>query len=208
MLFPADSPLADKLHTNYVPSDAELELLLAFLVEPKNELARIDAQINELMVERSSLSATIDAHKALISPMRRVPEDILCEVFIACLPTAHNALIDADEAPMLLGRIFRHWRAVAYSTPRLWASLHVPVVCPSRNSQNSQSLLDELEKAVEAWLDLPFINCSLPPTRLSCSSRSGAGNSGLASYILPPPVQLHQGPRAASSPPWGGFSSA
>ncbi|KAF8176670.1 hypothetical protein K438DRAFT_1485893, partial [Mycena galopus ATCC 62051] len=69
--------------------------------------------------QRASLKRPIDAHRAVISPMRRVPHDVLVEICISCLPS-HNALIDPAEAPLILGRICRHWRSVAYSTPTLW----------------------------------------------------------------------------------------
>ncbi|KAJ7457441.1 hypothetical protein FB451DRAFT_1274899 [Mycena latifolia] len=160
-MFSFDSPFADKLDTNYVPSDFELDQLRALLAEPMDELARIDAQIDEMKIAirqlktmRASLNAEIEAHRALISPMRRVPQDILLEIFFACLPTTHNALIDPLEAPMLFGRICASWRSVAYSTPNLWSSLHIPAL-PSSNwlSTVPADLEDELAKVVETWLD-------------------------------------------------------
>ncbi|KAJ7080534.1 hypothetical protein C8R44DRAFT_653571, partial [Mycena epipterygia] len=130
-MFPADSPFADKLHTNYVPTEPEISEIRNLLVEPADELARVDAQIEEqevvlsqLKAKRAALEAAIDAHKALTSPIRRVPRDILLEIFFSCLPTAHNAVIDPHEAPLLLGYICKHWRSVACSTPGIWSSLH------------------------------------------------------------------------------------
>ncbi|KAJ6584004.1 hypothetical protein DFH09DRAFT_1275055 [Mycena vulgaris] len=154
------SPFAEKLHSNYVPSDAELDQLHVLLVGPKNELALIDIQIDKMEValdqlkaKRGSLKAEIDAHQALMSPLRRAPQEILQEIFLACLPTANNALIDPGEAPMLLGRICRLWRSVAYSTPMLWSSLHIPPLMERWNSEMPPQVEDRLEKFVEAWLD-------------------------------------------------------
>ncbi|KAJ7634614.1 hypothetical protein FB45DRAFT_909361, partial [Roridomyces roridus] len=42
-----------------------------------------------------------------------------------CLPTHRNCVMDASEAPLLLGRISSAWRALSLATPRLWASLHI-----------------------------------------------------------------------------------
>ncbi|KAJ7486230.1 hypothetical protein B0H11DRAFT_2017470 [Mycena galericulata] len=157
----AASPFQDKLGTNYVPSEPEVEEIRGLLVNPNEELARIDAQIDEmdhvvrrLREERASLHTIIDAHKALVSPMRRTPQDILQEIFIACISTAHNALIDPDEAPMLLGRICRHWRRVAYSTPRLWSSLHIPGLTISWDAPDPPPHVEhKLESFIKAWLD-------------------------------------------------------
>ncbi|KAJ7490855.1 hypothetical protein FB451DRAFT_1221262 [Mycena latifolia] len=159
MMFP-DSSFADKLNTNYVPSHREMAQLLDLLAEPMNELARLDTQLNEmeasilqLKVTRCALKAAIDAHQALMAPLRRIPQDVLGEIFVACLPTAHNALLDPDEAPLLLGRICRQWRNVAYSTPRIWSSLHIPSGTPPLNWEMTRSVESKLENAVGAWLD-------------------------------------------------------
>ncbi|KAF8214973.1 hypothetical protein K438DRAFT_1562116, partial [Mycena galopus ATCC 62051] len=129
----ANSPFANRLHTNYVPSEPEILEIRVLLMDPAEELARVEAQIKEMEIaldqlkeQRATLRVPIDAHKALISPMRCIPQDILVEIFLACLPTEHNACIDSAEAPLVLGRICRHWRSVAYSTPMLWRSIHIP----------------------------------------------------------------------------------
>ncbi|KAJ6584007.1 hypothetical protein DFH09DRAFT_1144031 [Mycena vulgaris] len=154
------SSFAERLHSNYVPSDAELDQLHALLVDPKKELALIDIQIDEMEValdqlkaKRGSLKVEIDANQALMSPLRRAPQEILQEIFLACLPTTHNALIDPGEAPMLLGRICRLWRNVAYSTPTLWSSLHIPALMERWNSEMPPEVENKLEKFVGAWLD-------------------------------------------------------
>ncbi|KAJ6611419.1 hypothetical protein B0H10DRAFT_2437511 [Mycena sp. CBHHK59/15] len=85
-----NSPFMDRINTNLVPSDPELEELRSFLTNPLNELARLDVQI-------------ADMHA-------RVPHDVLQEIFmISCLPTEHNSLMDAREAPMLLGHPYLQW---------------------------------------------------------------------------------------------------
>ncbi|KAJ7780733.1 hypothetical protein DFH07DRAFT_949946 [Mycena maculata] len=125
-MFFADSPFTDKLNTSHVPAEPEILRICALLVAPTEELARIEVQINEPKTKQS-LRTAIDAHKTLISHMRLAPQDVFQEIFLACLPTAHGAVI---EAPMLLGHICRYWRSVAYSTPESWSysTLHDPQV--------------------------------------------------------------------------------
>ncbi|KAJ7780747.1 hypothetical protein DFH07DRAFT_439107 [Mycena maculata] len=131
------SQLASRLNTNYVPSDAEVQEIRNTLTEPLRQLSLLDerlvqmqAAMDELTVQRASLKDEIDQHKALISPVRRIPQDILEEIFLSCLPTRQYMLIDARQAPLLLGHICRHWRAISHSIPRLWASLHIPWTTP------------------------------------------------------------------------------
>ncbi|KAF7356374.1 hypothetical protein MVEN_00969800 [Mycena venus] len=153
----ADSPFADRLNTNYVPTDSEVLEILHILVDPADELARLDAEIKDMEIaisrlkeRRALLKVPIDAHKALISPMRRIPQDVLLEIFFSCLPLQHNALIDPAEAPLILGRICRDWRRVAYSTPMLWCFIHIP----SPNYRFAPpTILSKLGRIVEAWLE-------------------------------------------------------
>ncbi|KAJ6463497.1 hypothetical protein C8R45DRAFT_521673 [Mycena sanguinolenta] len=151
-----NSPLVNCLNTNYVPSDSEVLEIRALLLDPEDELARIDTRIGdmeialaELKEQRASLKAPIDAHKALISPMRRIPHDVLLEIFCACLPSEHNALIDSAEAPLVLGRICKHWRSVAYLTPILWSTIHIPSL---NYTQAPPKICSRLESIVEEWL--------------------------------------------------------
>ncbi|KAJ7741390.1 hypothetical protein B0H16DRAFT_1565632 [Mycena metata] len=126
------SPFAGLLGTNYCPTDEEVPEIKALLVDPAHRLKHLNHEIAELQKaldtlaeERDSVIAYMDGHKALISPVRRLPLDIIQEIFIACIPTYRNCVMSALEAPILLGRICSSWRTIAYSTPRLWARLHI-----------------------------------------------------------------------------------
>ncbi|KAJ6459678.1 hypothetical protein C8R45DRAFT_1030705 [Mycena sanguinolenta] len=146
------SPFADKLKTNYTPSSEEMKFLRDVLATPTERLSQIQGQIEvldlvigQLKAEQYSIQSVIDPHKALMSPMRRIPDDILREIFLACLPTEHVATIDNREAPLLLARICRRWRALAHSIPLLWASIHIPPL--------QSNLLPKLRPVIEQWLE-------------------------------------------------------
>ncbi|KAJ6594564.1 hypothetical protein B0H19DRAFT_901665, partial [Mycena capillaripes] len=121
------SPFAAQLGTNYCPRDDQFVQIKDLLNEPSLRLKRLDDEIatlqstiDKLNEERDTLSAYVEAHKALMSPFRRLPLDILVEIFMACLPTDRNCVMSAREAPVILGRICRSWRTISLSTPRLW----------------------------------------------------------------------------------------
>ncbi|KAJ7205956.1 hypothetical protein GGX14DRAFT_457755 [Mycena pura] len=126
------SAFATKLGTNYCPNVEEAAELKALLVEPVLRLKRLDDEIVEmqraidkLTEERNHVAAYISAHRALLSPVRTLPLDIIQEIFGACLPTDRNCVMSASEAPVLLGRICSSWRAISLSTPSLWANIHI-----------------------------------------------------------------------------------
>ncbi|KAF7376843.1 hypothetical protein MSAN_00101800 [Mycena sanguinolenta] len=126
------SPFVSRLGTNYCPTDEEILEINALLVEPilrlkglDDEITKLQMAIDKLAEERSRVAAYVEGHRALISPFRRLPLDIIQELFVACLPTHRNCVMSASEAPVLLGRVCSSWRAISLSTPRLWSSLHV-----------------------------------------------------------------------------------
>ncbi|KAJ7187919.1 hypothetical protein C8R46DRAFT_1340842 [Mycena filopes] len=125
-------PFASKLGTNYCPLDDEVLQIRAFLEAPLSRLKQLDDQISELQKaidelaeERERVRSFVDPHKDLISPFRRLPLDVIQEIFVACLPTHRNCVMTAVEAPVLLGRICSAWRSISLGTPQLWARLHI-----------------------------------------------------------------------------------
>ncbi|KAJ6588670.1 hypothetical protein B0H19DRAFT_214551 [Mycena capillaripes] len=157
------SPFAARLGTNYCPKDEEILEIKALLAEPSLRLKRLDEEIAELQkaidklaAERDELGAFVEGHKALISPVRQLPLDVIQEIFIACLPTHRNCVMSASEVPILLGRICSSWRTISLSTPRLWARLHV--VEPPRSSRpgSADELIDkktaERLEVTKMWL--------------------------------------------------------
>ncbi|KAJ6611389.1 hypothetical protein B0H10DRAFT_1953062 [Mycena sp. CBHHK59/15] len=95
-----NSPFMDRLNTNFVPSDPELEGIRSLLTNPLNELARLDAQIADMYARRKAL-----------------------DIFASRRNTTHS-WTPALEAPMRLGHICSGWRRLALSTPILWSSIH------------------------------------------------------------------------------------
>ncbi|TFK19311.1 hypothetical protein FA15DRAFT_601759 [Coprinopsis marcescibilis] len=62
-----------------------------------------------------------------MSPVHKLPLDIVHIIFLFCLPSEHNPYICTSEAPMLLTHVCRRWREVAFEMPLLWANIHVHV---------------------------------------------------------------------------------
>ena len=153
------SPYAPYLHTNYSPSASEILDIKNLITEPLARLSTLDAEIERLNSiicvlydQRCALSEDIEAHRALISPFRQLPLDIMEEIFTHCLPIHHNAVMSVQEAPLLLGRVCSAWRSITLSTPRLWASLHIPTPTPdSRFGPASARKMATRCEAVREW---------------------------------------------------------
>jgi hypothetical protein len=131
----AFSNLISQIGTNYIPGEEELDHIKnSVLPEPTAKLTDLEIEINRveeiyssLTEQRQVLLAEIEGYHNLISPARRLPIDILQEIFLHTLPTTHNALMDSYDCPLLLTQICNGWRRIALSTPQLWSSIHIPV---------------------------------------------------------------------------------
>ncbi|KAF9477105.1 hypothetical protein BDN70DRAFT_838244 [Pholiota conissans] len=127
-----DSPFSEHARTNYIPSSIEKAHIAQLLATPQRQLRILDAEVDELQREvdkiqasKAALDEVIEEHRRLLTPFRRLPDDVLCSIFAYCLPPQGNAVMALCEAPLLLTRICSRWRRVALETPYLWRSLHV-----------------------------------------------------------------------------------
>ncbi|KAF9444247.1 hypothetical protein P691DRAFT_807686 [Macrolepiota fuliginosa MF-IS2] len=129
-----ESLFSDKLNSNYIPNDDEVATIKELLLEPDQklhditgEIEEIKAQLGKLLQEKEDLNEQLKAHKALLSPARRLPPDVVQKIFLHCLPMDRNPVMSCKEAPVLLGRICSQWRDIALATPRLWAAIHIAI---------------------------------------------------------------------------------
>ncbi|KZP05128.1 hypothetical protein FIBSPDRAFT_675996, partial [Athelia psychrophila] len=76
------------------------------------EISRLEAGLADIRRKRDEKQIYIIAHKALVSTIRRVPTEIIAEIFIQCL----------RGRPMIsphLAAICRRWRSIIFSSPRV-----------------------------------------------------------------------------------------
>ncbi|KDR81234.1 hypothetical protein GALMADRAFT_60696, partial [Galerina marginata CBS 339.88] len=120
-------PFASRINSNYIPSDDEIREIKAFLVEPARQadqmvvkLDRLYQEIGALEHKHDNFNRQVIACRSLITFPRRLPDDILREIFCQCLPSDCNAVLSTLTPPIVLTRICSHWRRVALSTPTIW----------------------------------------------------------------------------------------
>lgn len=113
-------------------------------------MASVDSAIRKLTAIQAKLEensahvrGSLLAHQALISPSRRIPPEVLGEVFYHCLSKTPYITPRDIEAPMVLTRVCRHWHAVAMSTPRLWSSLSIHL---------QKTACEVYRRGCESWL--------------------------------------------------------
>ncbi|PPQ70717.1 hypothetical protein CVT24_000834 [Panaeolus cyanescens] len=165
-----DTKFAQYLKDNTLPPDDIIAELKELLEEPAKELDKAERDVlllslvlARVKLRRDSLAEKIRSYSPILSPIRQLPPDILGEIFYHCLSIHRNPIMHSSEAPLLLTRVCRSWRSIAYSTPKLWSRLYIPF--PYRFKRPFESYTQEeggtIEpeqifnfrlKALEEWL--------------------------------------------------------
>ncbi|KJA25729.1 hypothetical protein HYPSUDRAFT_37174 [Hypholoma sublateritium FD-334 SS-4] len=151
--------LEDFFTTNRAPNDGEQKTLRHLVTEYDEKLRTITNKISDLEAQlqilndekRAVLEAAAPFKRALL-PFRQLPEDVVREIFIACLPTGRNPTMSNREAPVLLTQISSATRRIALRTPALWAAIHITFSLPSGHEDFTTFTMPARAKGVKEWL--------------------------------------------------------
>ncbi|KAJ7648264.1 hypothetical protein DFH06DRAFT_1476314 [Mycena polygramma] len=127
--------LAHLLKSNDPPLESEIPSIREVIGNGKDRIKVFDAQIHSLETQihdlraavlqlqsrRNGVAESVRKHQSVISPIRRVPAELICEIFLA----ASSSEDAVSEPPWYLGHICRSWRHHALSYPPLWLSITV-----------------------------------------------------------------------------------
>ncbi|KAG2035479.1 hypothetical protein BDR03DRAFT_962342 [Suillus americanus] len=99
---------------------------------------------DQLLNQKKKIIESINLHKRLVSPLWRLPTEVLFQIFCHCLPPISKLgkLQPPSKltVPMSLTRICRRWREVVVDMPNLWCVLSVEV--DDRNWQKAAFCYD------------------------------------------------------------------
>jgi hypothetical protein len=82
-----------------------------------DEILRVEDIFNSLIRERDRLEQSVDFHRELVSGARRLPYDILQEIFTACLPSSRYPTMSTTESPLDFPHLSRVARLGALNAP-------------------------------------------------------------------------------------------
>ncbi len=140
---PPQSPrIQHLLSVNEPPLEGEQATLRATVSRGSSALSDLDTQITEvravldaLLRDRAQAAANIQDAKHILHPIRRLPEDILREIFSSCVYPQEDYLYKNDTGivPCLddgnprwtLSQTCRRWRYVALGTSSLWSCIDI-----------------------------------------------------------------------------------
>ncbi|KAJ6456085.1 hypothetical protein C8R45DRAFT_580954 [Mycena sanguinolenta] len=127
---PTQSPSlvsSDIVKTNDPPLDSQIPVLQDFISKGcarmatlETKIALLKSSLDKLVQQKDELAAEIRMHENALSPLRRMPTEILSHIFTYTLPP-HEP--DAESAPWTVSAICARWRAIAVSDPCLWTTI-------------------------------------------------------------------------------------
>ncbi|KAH6906309.1 hypothetical protein BKA70DRAFT_1401519 [Coprinopsis sp. MPI-PUGE-AT-0042] len=126
MLLPT-TPFQSKLGTNYSPSDTGIGTINEILLKVDTMSAQLEAQIEALRAKHAAVASFAASHRALLSPIRRVPLDVLTTIFLVCMESYKTCTMTPDQSPLLLTRVCHQWRELVVNTPSLWTSISIKI---------------------------------------------------------------------------------
>ncbi|KDR83020.1 hypothetical protein GALMADRAFT_238778 [Galerina marginata CBS 339.88] len=123
------------LENNDIPPEGVLQEVKGLISKPLQEFKNKDEEIdglnktlNDLKAECQAIQESMRGYSIIISPIRRIPSDILHVIFYHCLPTHRNPVMSVTEAPLLLTRVCQTWRSIALSSHRIWSKIHISLL--------------------------------------------------------------------------------
>lgn len=165
------------LTSNEPPLDPELSEIRSKAAAHVDRLAILDKTIADMQntvqlmrSEREWVAAELAELRQVSSPVRRLPPEVLSEIFLACInedifhKTHLEDSLDARKAPWVLSRICRRWRGIATSDARLWSTICIDLTKPRQSMLGTVLLLGlQLQRTknrtLNVWIqsDVPAI---------------------------------------------------
>ncbi|KAF9023019.1 hypothetical protein BDZ89DRAFT_1070236 [Hymenopellis radicata] len=137
---------------------------LANTNEPITEIfSKVQEGVDVLATRREHLRAISRMQDVLlkcrgvISPLRRVPQEILTEIFhLSCVD--HTNILDTSGGPWRLGQVCRRWRNIVISTPLVMGRVYLDCIDPTSASRDIviKDSLPILRRALALSCEIPL----------------------------------------------------
>jgi len=91
------------------------------LAKAEAKVARIDAQIEDLVCERDRELNNVAILRSMLSPIRKMPTELLEEFFFLAIHREKDEFSSLQRRMFILTQVCALWRTIVHATPRLWA---------------------------------------------------------------------------------------
>ncbi|PBK63028.1 hypothetical protein ARMSODRAFT_963565 [Armillaria solidipes] len=131
---PPDTRIIELLRTNAPPTIFERKNLENILSELPDRIAELDSCIHattsllaHLTKDRDQALVNHANAKNILSPSRRIPPEVLTEIFIWCWASygRRDPPLEPCGVAWTLTHVSRKWREVAIATPSIWSTIRL-----------------------------------------------------------------------------------
>ncbi|KAK7002310.1 hypothetical protein R3P38DRAFT_3042306 [Favolaschia claudopus] len=158
--------------SNDAPLASEALVFQRAVSDLDEHIRQLEAEIRQLDILREEkireLAATrkrTTEHKAVLSPIRRFPVEILQQIFsqvpyssgersVHHRGTSPTRNLAAEEPPWQLGHICRRWRAIAIGFPPLWSKITLHI--SDSHTLNTGSPFEKVETQLYRSINAPL----------------------------------------------------
>ncbi|KAJ7777016.1 hypothetical protein B0H16DRAFT_945799, partial [Mycena metata] len=173
------------LNSNEPPHESEtlsfktaLSEVDSHLSSLEDEILRFRDRLKQLKEHHAELSAMRALGAAVFSPLRRIPSEVLCEIFSWTVPTIADIAfckVRLTDSPWVLTHICRRWRTIAIADPLLWSL--VAIAYSENIDPSSQFSLPLIKTQLERVRNLRiyFAGCEVSDSRPAVSDSSTCG---------------------------------
>ncbi|KAJ6545032.1 hypothetical protein DFH09DRAFT_1367649 [Mycena vulgaris] len=139
-----------ELLSDTLPSDSEAASIQTAIdtseqniLAIEEEMTRLGKALNECSARRRELREFAYTQRSAFSPFRRLPSELLAEIFLQCREQESSWGLRSNSE-WVVAQVCGRWRAVALSTPSLWADIEVSSPSLGYRGSMSEKLLVSL----------------------------------------------------------------
>ena len=132
------------LKSNVPPSEMESKRFRELIRTEEAKYQGIAATVEALSEQRQVIQDQIQAYKNVVSPARRLPPEIVADIFRLCTAIENEIFPNPLAAPLLLTQICSGWRQVALQMPELWTDLYFHV---------QENATEETHNLAKTWIE-------------------------------------------------------
>jgi hypothetical protein len=129
---------------NGISTESEMEIKLLDAEAEVNYLDDLHFDLpdpdDELVSERENLERNISSLQIELAPHKKLPPELLTEIFLFCTTPAVSLPPRTDEPLLTLIQICRTWRELALDVPELWASISVSFTEEKNNVERTTDI--------------------------------------------------------------------
>ncbi|KAJ7764665.1 hypothetical protein B0H14DRAFT_367701 [Mycena olivaceomarginata] len=127
---PSSPDFTHLLRSNDIPLNSDIPFIRNIISNGQTRLDELNDQIESLQAKlaqltqtRSEIAENVRQHRAALHPVRYVPPELICEIFLLVLLSADEDSANRATVPWCLSLVCRSWRQAALSYPPLWCSI-------------------------------------------------------------------------------------